>query len=107
VRLIHTDEIVAAFPDHSIIARNPFSLPVKVSHQGVMHEIGLVSDLVLGLKFPDGSRRCFMVEIDRGTMPVARGDIRQTSYERKMRAYLTAHAAKLHERHFGWKTFRV
>jgi hypothetical protein len=24
-----------------------------------------------------------------------------------MRAYLTAHAAKLHERHFGWKTFRV
>ena len=24
-----------------------------------------------------------------------------------MRAYLTAHAAKQHERHFGWKTFRV
>ena len=24
-----------------------------------------------------------------------------------MRAYLAAHAAKLHERHFGWKTFRV
>ena len=24
-----------------------------------------------------------------------------------MRAYLTAHAAKQHERQFGWKTFRV
>ena len=24
-----------------------------------------------------------------------------------MRAYLTAHAAKQHEKHFGWKTFRV
>jgi hypothetical protein len=31
----------------------------------------------------------------------------QTSFERKMRAYLAAHAAKQHERHFGWKTFRV
>ena len=48
-----------------------------------------------------------MVEIDRGTMPIARSDFLQTSFERKMRAYLTAHAAKLHEKHFGWKTFRV
>ena len=24
-----------------------------------------------------------------------------------MRAYLTAHAAKQHGKHFGWKTFRV
>ena len=24
-----------------------------------------------------------------------------------MHAYLTAHASKQHERHFGWKTFRV
>ena len=40
-------------------------------------------------------------------MPVARSDIRQTSFERKMRAYLAAHAAGLHEQHFGWKTFRV
>jgi hypothetical protein len=24
-----------------------------------------------------------------------------------MRGYLIAHAAKQHERHFGWKTFRV
>jgi hypothetical protein len=48
-----------------------------------------------------------MVEIDRGTMPIARADFLQTSFERKMRVYLTAHAGKLHERHFGWKTFRV
>jgi hypothetical protein len=62
---------------------------------------------VFGLRLADGSRRHFMVEIDRGTMPVARSDFGQTSFERKMRAYLIAHASKLHERHFGWKTFRV
>jgi hypothetical protein len=73
-----------------------------------MHEIGLVPDLVFGLRLADGSRRHFMVEIDRGTMPVVRSDIlRQTSFEEKMRAYLTARAANQHERQFGWKTFRV
>jgi DNA-binding Lrp family transcriptional regulator len=107
IRLIHPDQMVATFPDQSFSAGNPFALRVKLSHQGTLHDIGLVPDLVFGLMLPDGSRRCFMVEIDRGTMPVVRSDIRQTSFERKMRAYLTAHAAKLHERHFGWKTFRV
>jgi hypothetical protein len=56
----------------------------------------------------DRSRRQFLVEIDRGTMPVVRSDtFRQTSFEEKMRGYLTAHAAKQHERQFGWNTFRV
>ena len=107
LRLISPEELVSSFPDQSFNTSNPFALRVKISHQGTLHEIGLVPDLVFGLKFLDNSRRCFMVEIDRGTMPIARSDIRQTSFERKMRAYLTAHAAKLHERHFGWKTFRV
>jgi hypothetical protein len=39
-----------------------------------VHEIGLVPDLVFGLQFPDGSRHSFMVEIDRGTTPIARSD---------------------------------
>lgn len=107
LRLIHPDEIAASIPDQSFTARNPFALSVRLSHRGILHEVGLVPDLVFGLMFADGSRRCFMVEIDRGTMPVTRSDIRQTSFERKMRSYLTAHAARQHERHFGWKTFRV
>ena len=73
-----------------------------------MQDIGVVPDFAFGLTLADGSRRNFLVEIDRGTMPVVRSDIhRQTSFEEKMRAYLTAHAAKQHERQFGWKTFRV
>ena len=72
-----------------------------------MHDVAVAPDLAFGLGFPDGSRRCFLVEIDRGTMPVVRADIRQTSFARKMRAYLAAYAAKQHERQFGWKAFRV
>jgi hypothetical protein len=40
-------------------------------------------------------------------MPVVRSDFLQTSSERKMRAYLSAHCAKQHEHHFGWNSFRV
>ena len=107
VQFIHPSDIIAAFPEQTRAARNPLSLRVKLSHQGAVHEIGLVPDLVFGLQFADGSRHSFMVEIDRGTMPIGRSDFLQTSFERKMRAYLTAHAGKQHEKHFGWKTFRV
>ena len=74
---------------------------------GTVRGVSVVPDIVCGLELPDGSRRHFMVEIDRGTMPISRADIAQTSFEKKMRVYLTAHAAKQHERQFGWKTFRV
>jgi len=107
VRLVHPDEMVTSFPDRKFGRRNPFALRVNISHQGTVHAIAVVPDIVFGLAFPDHSRHCFMVEIDRGTMPIVRKDFMQTSFERKMRAYLTAHAAKFHERQFGWKTFRV
>jgi hypothetical protein len=86
---------------------NPLAWRVNVSANGKSEEVGLIPDLIFGLRFADGSRRCFMVEIDRGTMPISRSDLRQTSFERKMRAYLSAYAAKKHEYQFGWKTFRV
>ena len=107
VRLIHPDEMVATFPDQSVSASNPFAFRVKLSDEGTIHEFGLVPDFVFGLGFADGTRRCFTVEIDRGTMPVTRSNPTQTSFEKKLRLYLAAHAAKQHQRYFGWKTFRV
>jgi DNA-binding Lrp family transcriptional regulator len=107
VRLLYANDILATAPLTTREARNPFLLRANVSKQGWKREIGVVPDLVFGLKFTDGSRRCFMVEIDRGTMPITRADINQTSFERKMRVYLSAHAANQHGRQFGWKNFRV
>jgi hypothetical protein len=107
VRLVHPEEIVDASPGPTLRSHNPFSLRVRVSHKGVMRDIGVVPDLVFGLDLADGPCRNFMVEIDRGTMPIVRSDPNQTSFARKMRVYLAAHAAKVHERQFGWKNFRV
>jgi hypothetical protein len=107
VRLIHPRELIESFPDQRVNARNPFALRTRLIHAGVAQEIAVIPDLCFGLLFPDRSRRCFMVEIDRGTMPVVRTDFTQTSFERKMRGYLTAYATKQHEKQFGWKAFRV
>jgi len=107
IRILTAEELVAGFPQETRARRNPLSMRVTISRDEKSLEVGLVPDLIFGIGFPDGSRRCFMVEIDRGTMPVSRSDLNQTSFERKIRAYLAAHSAKLHEQQFGWKAFRV
>ncbi|MEY9604309.1 hypothetical protein ABIF74_009001 [Bradyrhizobium japonicum] len=107
VRLIHPEEIIASSPAHTRGMRNPFALRVSIEDGGDTQDVGLIPDLVFGLMFPDSSRRCFMVEIDRGTMPIARSNLSQTSVERKMLSYLAAHASLQHENQLGWRTFRV
>jgi DNA-binding Lrp family transcriptional regulator len=108
VRLIPVEDMNAAASRRPMPAsRAPFALRAKLAHRGAVREVSVVPDIVFGLRSADGSRRNFMVEIDRGTMPIARSRFEQTSFEKKMRAYLTAHAAKQHERQFGWKNFRV
>jgi hypothetical protein len=103
VRLISAEDMnAAASRQPTRTSRAPFALRAKLSHRGQMREIGVVPDLVFGLERATGERRNFMVEIDRGTMPVSRSDPDQTSIARKMRVYLAAHASKQHQRSFGW-----
>src|SRR4051812_943165 len=106
VKLITAEDMIAAAP-HQLPAINPFSLHAKLSGRGVVREAAIIPDVVFGLELVEASRRNFMVEIDRGTMPVRRSDPEQTSIERKMRVYLAAHAAKQHREQFGWPNFRV
>src|SRR5262249_40670294 len=107
LRLIGQDELVASFPDPTRSRRSPISLKVTVTSGDKSIETAVVPDLLFGIGYPDRSRPCFMVELDRGTMPVSRSDLRQTSFERKMLGYLTAYANGQHEQQFGWRTFRV
>src|SRR3954465_7861218 len=106
IKLITADDMIAAAP-RRLPVTNPFLLDAKLSDHGISRDAAIIPDIVFGLELPDGSRRNFLVEIDRGTMPVRRSDPEQTSIERKMRVYLTAHAAKEHHTQFGWANFRV
>lgn len=82
-----------------------------MSFNGERHEIAIVPDEVFGLHYldkPGGRNRAyFFVEIDRGTMPITRSDIRQTSFARKLMSHSDTHERKLHTERFGIKNFRV
>src|SRR3954468_2618147 len=91
----------------SSLPRPLFALSAQIGQNGIVRHASAVPDLVFALQFADGTRHNYAVEIDRGTMPVFRSDPEQTSIARKMRVYLTAHAAKQHQREFGWTNFRV
>jgi len=57
------DELIAACPKQTRNMRNPLTLQVNITDSGNAHGISLIPDLVLGLKFPNGSQRCFMAGI--------------------------------------------
>jgi hypothetical protein len=55
------------------------------------------------LPFHDGEQNVKVPQLDAA----ARSGFMQTSFERKMRAYLAAYASREHERRLGWNSFRV
>lgn len=111
IRLISKDEILAVSPDKTRRAKNPFRWQTRILWEGERHEISIVPDEVFGLHYlakPDGKNKAyFFVEIDRGTMPITRRDVRQTSFTRKLLSYADSYERKLHSERFGIKNFRV
>lgn len=84
---------------------NQGSVSWKVSIQG--RKLGVVPDRVFGLEFPDGDRAFYFLEADRGTMPVVRKNLSQTSIYRKLLAYEATWTQSIHRTRFGFHRFRV
>ena len=74
-------------------------------------KLGIVPDRAFALEFPDQNgateRAYFFLEADRGTMPVIRKNLFQTSFYRKLLAYEATWAQLIHQRRFGFHRFRV
>jgi hypothetical protein len=107
VRLIEPDELLQSAPEQTRQAPNPWSWRVRVQFKGQITEVGVIPDYVFALIVPDGRRRPFVVEIDRGTMPIERASLSQTSILRKFLAYEASYRQWLHTSRFDWKNFRV
>ncbi len=105
--LIAPEALIAAMPAATQAATKPFAWRVKVLHKGALQEIGSNPDYAFALRLADASLRCYVVECDRGTMPVERAALKQTSITKKLLVYQRGHKQKLHVRHFLWKAFRV
>jgi hypothetical protein len=73
--------------------------------------LGVVPDRVFALEFREQSgkydRAFFFLEADRGTMPVIRKNLLQTSFFRKLLAYEATWTQAIHRTRFGFHRFRV
>jgi len=88
--------------------QQPFQWRVK-TRGGV--RLGVIPDQVFALEYKDQDGRPervhFFLEADRGTMPVVRSGLTQTSFYRKLIAYEATWTQKIHQRHLGIHRFRV
>lgn len=96
LRFISWGEILARAPAETRAAPAPFRLPLPSG--------ALIPDGLFGIAYRSGDKpgyRFFALEVDRGTMPVARSDPRQSSYLAKLNAYREAIEQRLHKTHWG------
>ncbi len=111
VRFIPPEEILAGAPEATQRLRLPFRWQVEVRQNGKLHRLGVEPDGVFGLDFkdaPENRRRAyFFLEADRGTMPVMRKGLGQTSFFRKLLIYQETWRQGLHRTHLGIPNFRV
>jgi hypothetical protein len=66
-----------------------------------------ISDGLFGLSFPDRTAAYFLLEIDRGTMPVVRKGLSRTSFARKLAIFWEGWNARRHVEQFGVAQMRV
>ncbi|MEJ8563282.1 replication-relaxation family protein [Yoonia sp. GPGPB17] len=111
IRIITKDDMLTASPEATRRKRHPVRWQTRIHWNNQWHDVAIVPDIIFGLHYtdrPEGKNKAyFMVEIDRGTMPITRRDIRQTSFARKLHSYADTFERKLHVEHFGIKNFRV
>jgi hypothetical protein len=102
VELLYEDEL-AIYAE-----KQPFRWQVQV---GRGPKLGVVPDRVFALDFTDAAgqrqRIHFFLEADRGTMPVKRRTLSQTSFLRKMLTYVATWHQGIHQRQLGINRFRV
>ena len=101
VRLLHEDQL-------GLAVKPPLQWRVKIRDGA---KLGVIPDRVFALEYPDQNGQVQRVnnflEADRGTMPVVRQKLSQTSFYRKLLAYEATWTNKVHQRHLGIPRFRV
>lgn len=89
-------------------ARKKLGWNVSVPFDKETFSIGVIPDYLFGLHPKNGTDTVyFFLEVDKGTMPVTRKNLKQTSMYRKLIAYYETWKQRLHASLFGLKRFRV
>src|ERR1017187_6999543 len=84
--------------------RRKIKWTVKVNNRVLL---GVIPDRVFAIESKDESPGLLFLEADRGTMPIVRDDLIQSSFFRKLLAYEAIWTQGLHNSQFGFPRFRV
>jgi hypothetical protein len=112
VELIREREILAMAPEKTRTAREPLRWSVDKLIMGRRETRSVVPDGLFGLRFPDDTAAYFVLEVDRGTIPISRTGTAGSSAWRKNIAYQLATyyegwKSERHIKQFGLKQMRV
>jgi hypothetical protein len=105
--LIREEEIIRAAPEETRTARESLRWEAVSIVQGRRERWSVVPDGVFGLDFGDNTQAYFLIEIDRGTIPVSRGAGDHRSIRRKLKTYYDGWRAQRHIEQFAIKQMRV
>lgn len=83
-------------------------LEASIRLGGVLKRNAVMPDALFGLRFNDEEESYFMLEIDRGEMPIDRkSGLHRTYFAKKMLTYYEANRQKRHIHDLGLENFRV
>lgn len=103
IELVDGESLHARLPASTREMPKPFRFGVPVICDGTRHVFGVEPDYMFSLGFPAEQRRAnYLVEIDRGTMPVERSDLAASSILRKLVAYRELWRSGAHTAQLGW-----
>ena len=112
VELMREHEVLALAPEETRTAREPLRWKVNKAMMGRRETFSVVPDGLFGLLFPDETAAYFVLEVDRGTIPLVRTDVAGTpawrkSITYKLATYWEGWKAGQHAKQFGVKQVRV
>ena len=112
VDLVRAGDVIATAPDATQKAREPLRWQVGRIERGRKVALSVVPDGLFALRFVDDTASYFLLEVDRGTIPLRRTDREGSAAWRKNIAYkLTTYyegwRAGRHVEQFGVKQLRV
>ena len=107
ITVIREYDIIAAAPAETRAAREPLRWEAVSVERGKRERWSVVLDGVFGLSFTDGTAAYFLLELDRGTIPIFRRGGDHRSIRRKWKTYYDGWRAQRHVEQFGLKQMRV
>lgn len=118
IKLLRAAAIIANAPEKTRAAKHPLKWTARIPENGRDIPATIVADDLFALVFPDDTASYFLVEIDRGSMPVRRngesaeemvGGKRRlrTYYKQKLATYYHGWRQRRHVEQFGVDQLRV